>query len=155
MGILGALWERFHPINPVKAQKTAEASFSFYCQLEKDRPDLFDGLRVFLSCLLALKAIKADGDQVVSNHKLAAVATFPEQGVVKNIIEAGTVIARCRGHMRDKEDLVPMAITLRDETMPDIRRKFNTCGLESDLYAVYLASQNEISSIINTWNKQR
>ena len=153
MGILGALWERFHPVNPLKAQKTADAVFSFYCQLEKDHPALYDGLRVFLSCLLALKAIKADGDQVVSNHQLAAAATFPERGVVKNIIEAGTVIARCRGHMKDNQDLMSMAINYRDNTMPDIKRKFKRYGLESDLYAVYLASQYEITDIINKWNE--
>lgn len=43
MGILGALWERFHPVNHVKAKETAEAAFAFYCQIEKDHPEVRDG----------------------------------------------------------------------------------------------------------------
>lgn len=154
MGILGALWERFHPVNRAKAQETAEAAFAFYLQIEKDHPKVRNGLRVFISCFLALKAVKADGDQVVPNHQLAAVATFPEEGKYNDIIAAATAIALCRGHMRNmgKQDLLEMATGYRDNVMPAIKDNYSRNGLQSNLFAVYLSSQQEIADMINKWN---
>lgn len=103
MGLLGALFERYHSLNFDKAVKVTRAVMEYYWLLEKDKPRIPDCVRVFLACYIALELIPADGDTVVSNEKLAAEVTFTD-GVANKIVQAAIVTGSGRGHIRSEKN---------------------------------------------------
>lgn len=138
MGIFGMLYERLHRPDPQKASRVARAAFEYYWLLEDYKAIIFpwphnfpDGVRVFLSCYLALNKIEADGDPGVSSEQMATAAVFLEDGSSQNIIGAATIIAAGRGHILGRmstSELKALAEDYLNNRVPVWQREFRESG---------------------------